>query len=114
MSGGLQIARCDASHCPARVTRLTSKAGPSEWRKGGVNLREQVEKLLPGWESWYPSLFDAARDLGIIRARVCPPSSLLLSSRHSGIRQDAQNTHRENWSGSGNVTPIPRRKKQRR
>jgi hypothetical protein len=48
-----------------------------------LNLREQVESLLPGWQSWYPSLFDAAADLGLIRARVCAPSSLLLSTRHA-------------------------------
>jgi hypothetical protein len=33
-----------------------------------LNLREQVESLLPNWRSWYPSLFDAAADLGLIRA----------------------------------------------
>ena len=79
-----------------------------------VNLKEQVEKLLPGWESWYPSLFDAARDLGIIRARVCPPSSLLLSSRHSRVRQDAENAHREKWGGTGElVRPKGARKRRR-
>jgi hypothetical protein len=50
-----------------------------------LNLREQVESLLPGWQSWYPSLFDAAADLGLIRARVCAPSSLLLSNRHAAV-----------------------------
>jgi hypothetical protein len=80
-----------------------------------VNLREQVEQLLPGWESWYPSLFDAARDLGLIRARVCSPSSLLLSSRHSAVRQDAQNAHREQWGGTGElVRPANQRKRRRR
>jgi hypothetical protein len=38
-----------------------------------TSLREQVEELLPGWRQWYPSLFDAASDLGLIRARVCDP-----------------------------------------
>ena len=42
-----------------------------------ASLREQVEQLLPGWKQWYPNLFDAASDLGLIRARVCPPGSLL-------------------------------------
>ncbi len=79
-----------------------------------MSLREQVERLLPGWESWYPSLFDAARDLGLIRARVCPPSSLLLSSRHSGIRQEAENAHREQWGGTTEFVPNRARKSRRR
>jgi len=71
--------------------------------------------MLPGWESWYPSLFDAARDLGIIRARVCPPSALLLSARHSSIRQEAENAHREMWGGTTEIVPTGRwRKKKRR
>jgi hypothetical protein len=78
-----------------------------------MSLREQVERLLPGWESWYPSLFDAARDLGLIRARVCPPSSLLLSSRHSGIRQEAENAHRERWGGTTEFVPTRARKRRR-
>jgi hypothetical protein len=49
-----------------------------------MNLREQVEALLPNWRTWYPSLFDAAVDLGILRARVCDPSTLLLQRRHEG------------------------------
>jgi hypothetical protein len=65
-----------------------------------MNLREQVEELLPDWESWYPSLFHAAEDLGIIRARVCSPSSLLLSNRHAGVQDAALNAHREKWGGS--------------
>ena len=36
-----------------------------------MNLRDQVVLLLPDWERWYPSLFDAASDLGLIRAEVC-------------------------------------------
>ena len=48
-----------------------------------MSLRDEVEKRLPNWASWYPSVFDAARDLGLIRARVCAPSSLLLSNRHA-------------------------------
>lgn len=65
-----------------------------------MNLREQVEELLPNWERWYPSLFDAASDLGIIRAAVCDPNSLLLTSRHSKVRQQAADAHREKWGGS--------------
>lgn len=63
-----------------------------------MTLREQVEQLLPNWESWYPSLFDAARDLGVIRARVCDPGSLLLSNRHAGVNSEAARAHREQWS----------------
>ncbi|HMB73398.1 MAG TPA: hypothetical protein VKQ06_07485 [Gammaproteobacteria bacterium] len=65
----------------------------------GMTLREQVEELLPGWQSWYPSLFDAAADLGLIRARVCSPDSLLLSSRHARVHSAAQAAHREQWGG---------------
>jgi hypothetical protein len=62
-----------------------------------MNLRAKVEELLPNWERWYPSLFDAASDLGIIKARVCDPSSLLLTNRHSDVRQQAEQAHREKW-----------------
>ena len=65
-----------------------------------MSLREQIEQLLPGWNRWYPSLFDAARDLGIIRARVCSPDSLLLSKRHGKVRNVAKSAHREQWGGS--------------
>jgi hypothetical protein len=64
-----------------------------------MTLREQVEQLLPGWRRWYPSLFDAASDLGLIRARVCSPDSLLLSNRHAGIQRAAEEAHREKWGG---------------
>ena len=63
-----------------------------------MNLRERVEALLPNWQSWYPSLFDAAADLGLIRARVCPPSQLVLSNRHAGIYNEAVQAFREKWS----------------
>lgn len=62
-----------------------------------MTLREKVEKLLPGWKRWYPSLFDAASDLGLIRARVCPPDSLLLSNRHASIQRAAERAHRKQW-----------------
>jgi hypothetical protein len=62
-----------------------------------ATLREQVEQLLPSWAQWYPSLFDAASDLGLIRARVCPPGSLLLSRRHADVRRAAEEAHREQW-----------------
>lgn len=65
-----------------------------------MTLRNKVEALLPNWERWYPSLFDAASDLGIIRAEVCDPNSLLLSRRHAKIRQRAEDAHREQWGGN--------------
>ena len=79
-----------------------------------VTLREEVDALLPGWESWYPSLFDAARDLGLIRARVCSPSSLLLSSRHGGIRQQAEEAYREQWGGTREYVPERLAQKRKR
>jgi hypothetical protein len=66
-----------------------------------MNLREQVEELLPNWRSWYPNLFEAAVDLGILRARVCDPSELLLHRRHEGVRQAAAQAHREKWNAEG-------------
>lgn len=65
-----------------------------------MTLREQVEQLLPGWKKWYPSLFDAATDLGLIRARVCAPGTLLLSKRHASVQRAAEEAHREQWGGS--------------
>jgi hypothetical protein len=62
------------------------------------SLREQVEDLLPAWRSWYPSLFDAAADLGLIRARVCSPSSLMLSNRHASVQSEALQMFKEKWS----------------
>jgi hypothetical protein len=84
-----------------------------------TSLREQVEQLLPDWESWYPSLFDAARDLGVIRARVCDPGSLLLSNRHAGVNSEAARAHREQWSiedetASAAPPSSPGRHKRRR
>ncbi|MAF82822.1 MAG: hypothetical protein QGH93_01975 [Gammaproteobacteria bacterium] len=65
-----------------------------------MSLKDEVEALLPNWESWYPSLFHAAEDLGVIRARVCSPSSLMLSSRHSSVQNAAVNAFREKWGGT--------------
>ena len=67
-----------------------------------MNLRESVEAILPNWRSWYPSLFDAAVDLGLLRPRVCDPSTLLLSNRHSGVRAAAEAAHRRQWSAEDN------------
>jgi len=79
-----------------------------------MNLRSQVEQLLPNWERWYPSLFDAASDLGLIKAEVCDPNTLLLSSRHSKVRQEAANAHREKWGGQDQeIQPVRRQRKQR-
>lgn len=63
-----------------------------------LSLREQVERLLPTWQSWYPSLFDAAADLGLIRARVCAPGLLMLSSRHAAVQSEALQAFKEQWS----------------
>jgi len=73
---------------------------PGDLGKMAVSLRDEVERLLPNWERWYPSLFDAADDLGIIRARVCSPSSLLLSNRHAHIDAAAKQAHLEKWGGA--------------
>jgi hypothetical protein len=64
-----------------------------------MSLREKVEQVLPNWERWYPSLFDAASDLGLIKAEVCDPNSLLLTRRHKRIIQQAEDAHREKWGG---------------
>lgn len=79
-----------------------------------MSLRKRVEELLPNWEGWYPSLFEAARDLGIIRARPCPPSSLLLSNRHAGVTSAAMQAHREQWGGDVAQPGKARRKKKRK
>ena len=81
-----------------------------------MNLRAQVETLLPTWEQWYPSLFDAAVDLGVIKAQVCPPSQLLLTRRHSSVQSAANEAHREQWGGvlQDLPTPLSKSKKRRR
>jgi hypothetical protein len=35
----------------------------------------------------------------VIRARVCPPGSLLLSRRHADVQREAEEAHRERWGG---------------
>jgi hypothetical protein len=79
-----------------------------------MNLRDQVEKLLPNWERWYPSLFDAASDLGLIKAQVCDPNTLLLSARHAKVRQRAEHAHREKWGGQDQEIEPVRRPNRRR
>ena len=90
----------------------------TDQRDDSLSLTERVERELPRWRSWYPSIFEAARDLGIIRAEVCPPSQLLLSNRHSGVRHDAEAAHREKWGvGTEDVssrTPLAENSKRRR
>ena len=76
-----------------------------------MNIRSEVEKLLPNWERWYPSLFDAAIDLGLIKAEVCDPNSLLLSNRHTKIRQRAVEAHRACWGGKSSDEKIFRKKR---
>lgn len=66
----------------------------------GKSLKERVEQRLPNWQSWYPSLFDAAVDLGLLRAQVCSPSQLLLSNRHARVQSQAEQAHREKWGGT--------------
>ena len=78
-----------------------------------MNIRDEVEALLPNWERWYPSLFDAANDLGLIKATVCDPNTLLLSRRHAKVRQRAEESHREKWGGQPNEDrPTYRRSKR--
>lgn len=67
-----------------------------------MTLKDRVDAIFPDWHRWYPSLFDAAVDLGVIRARVCDPSSLLLSNRHSRVRAEAEAEHRRRWSAEEN------------
>lgn len=65
-----------------------------------MSLKDEVEQILPNWESWYPSLFHAAEDLGLIRARVCSPSSLMLNNRHASVQSSGLNAFREKWGGN--------------
>ena len=78
--------------------RFTLPAAANRYSVASVNLREQLDRIMPGWERWYPSVFDAACDLGLIRARVCPPSSLLLSNRHASVLGEALQSFRERWA----------------
>jgi len=75
-----------------------------------MSLKDQVDALLPGWSRWYRSLFDAATDLGVLRARVCSPDSLLLSKRHERIVAQAEAAHRRQWGAEDEAagdTPAP-------
>jgi len=88
-----------SSAASAASTDCVIVSNPTLGYIADMNLRDQVETLLPDWERWYPSLFDAASDLGIIRAEVCDPNSLLLTRRHQKVRQQAEDAHREKWGG---------------
>lgn len=96
-----------------RANRVSKEDTPE------LTLRQRVEKELPRWRSWYPSIFEAARDLGMIRAEVCPPSQLLLSNRHARVQSEAEQAHREKWGGThedvSSRTPVrkPRRGKKK-
>lgn len=74
-----------------------------------VQNKSEPRSLRPP-PQWYPSLFDAAADLGLIRARVCPPGSLLLRTRHAGIQRAAEDAHREQWGGGPAEDPPDRRR----
>lgn len=81
-----------------------------------MSLRDKLDVIMPGWERWYPSVFDAACDLGVIRARVCAPSALLLSHRHAGVNGEALQSFRERWAIEHDPLvdePRPRRKGRR-
>ena len=78
-----------------------------------MSLRYQVEELLPNWERWYPSLFDAASDLGLIKPEVCDLGTLLLSARHSKIRQRATDAHRKKWGGQAEQYPVTEHRRKR-
>ncbi len=86
--------------------------------ESSLTLRQRVELELPRWRSWYPSIFEAARDLGMIRADVCPPSQLLLSNRHRRVQSEAERAHREKWGGShedvSTRSPISKRSRKKK
>jgi len=102
----------------AKLFQVWNLSLPAPVANGLLNvktLRQQVESRLPGWEVWYPSVFEAARDLGIIKAEVCAPSSLLLSNRHARVQRAAEQAHREKWGGTEDHPETGRsRKRQRR
>lgn len=85
---------------------MTNSTANNSDRGQRLSLREQVEQLLPTWESWYPSLFHAAEDLGVIRARVCAPSSLMLSHRHANIQSEAIQAFKEQWCVEEEADPA--------
>lgn len=99
---------------------MTSASNSSTSTKplGARSLRDQVDELLPGWQSWYPSLFDAAQDLGILRARVCDLSSLVLSNRHASIYNEAVQAFRNQWlveePEAQETHPEPRKQRKQR
>jgi len=90
-----------AAHFPQHQVwhnRSMNPDSPAPRHTAKRSLRDQVDEMLPDWQSWYPSLFDAAHDLGILRARVCDLSSLVLSKRHASVYNEAVQAFREQWS----------------
>jgi hypothetical protein len=63
-----------------------------------VNLKEQVEKLLPNWQNWYATVFEAAVDLGLVKESHTKESDLDLRKRHKSIRREAENQFRKKWN----------------
>ena len=82
------------------------------------SLRQRVEAVLPSWRSWYPSVFDAAVDLCMLRELVCAPSSLMLSNRHARVQSASEQAHREKWGGfedgADHPDAVPGKNKRRR
>jgi len=57
------------------------------WAETGLCVKIPIAKLQA-----------AAADLGVIHARVCSPSSLLLSRRHAAVYDEAVQAFRERWN----------------
>lgn len=63
-----------------------------------MNLKEEVEKLLPNWQNWYGTVFEAAVDLGLVKESRAKESDLDLRKRHKNIRRDAEQQFRKKWN----------------
>ncbi len=74
-----------------------------------MDIRDQVEALLPNWERLYPNFCGVASDLGLIKAKVWEPNTLLLSRRHAKVRQRAKDSLREKWRGQTHAAQRRRR-----
>jgi hypothetical protein len=62
-----------------------------------MNLKQQVEKILPNWEKWYRTPFEAAVDLGLLKET--PDSGELdLRKRHKKVQQEAEEYFKERWN----------------
>ena len=60
-----------------------------------------------------PESPEAWASLGIIKAEVCDPNTLLLSTRHAKVRQRAEDAHREKWGGQAQEAEPGRRRRRR-